>query len=461
MKSALKNFLIVGGNEFIRDIQVMVPQLARRVDSACSLRELSRRLRKEDLDIILVDVDAYRRSHSNLRRLVKSLRNCGKDFIFVSGRKSLSAIIEARDAGAVDYLIKPYNYREFVVRLNAILQSKIRIACIGGGTGLFNLLVSLKELPNVLLTSIVNTSDDGGSSGELKVSFGILPPGDIRRSLVALSNAPEVMNQVMQYRFKDTSSLGGHTVGNLLLAALTHIKGSMSEAVRNLGDILNIQGIVVPIAQTRATLCALFEDGTVIRGESNIDLGVGRNIRLPIKRCWHDPAPSADMNACAAIIFSDIVTIGPGDLFTSVITSIMIAKIRDALAKTHAKKIYLCNLMTEPGETTGFSALQHSREIIRYLGGDHVDYILIADPATLSKKSLKKYARKKQAPVALGDLRELRTVSKAQLLIADLAHETQLIRHHSQKLRRAVSSIIRAAYPTRSIDTLGGANPRP
>lgn len=322
------------------------------------------------------------------------------------------------------------------------MNRKKRIACIGGGTGLFNLLMGLKTIPQTLLTSVVSTTDDGGSSGRLRVSFGVLPPGDIRRNLVALSNAPVIMNELMQYRFDKGGCLSGHSLGNLLLTALTNIKKSMPQAVSTLSEILNLNGIVYPVADSEAVLYALFENGKIIKGESNIDLCKGRSPDLRIKKIWHKPKARSDANAYSAIINADFITIGPGDLFTSIITNLVIKDIRKAIAKTKAKKIYICNLMTKPGETSNYNAAGHVKEIIKYLGGDYLDYIVLSDNSKLPKKELVKYAQKNQHPVDMGDLDEIRRFSKAKIIIADFSSKLGLIHHDSIKIKNQINKII-------------------
>ncbi|MEE8359560.1 MAG: uridine diphosphate-N-acetylglucosamine-binding protein YvcK, partial [Candidatus Omnitrophota bacterium] len=365
-----KDVLIVASKEFIEGISEFLFQQNYGINIADDGAEILRKSQHESVRAIVFEDDICRgRARASIMNAIKKT---GKSFIIVSSKKTFRSIIEARDAGAADYIIKPYNYRELLLRLNAVADNKKRISCIGGGTGLFNLLMGIKTLPDVLLTSIVSTSDDGGSSGRLRLDFDILPPGDIRRSLVALSNAPEIMNQMMQYRFYKGRSLKGHSFGNLLLTVLSDIKGSMSEAIIGLSDILNIQGIVLPVTTDKTTLCAEFEEGTVIKGESKIDQAEGRSPDLHIKRLWHEPTPKCHISAFSSILNSDIVIIGPGDLFTSIVTNLVITDIQKAIVSSMAQKIYICNLMSKPGETTGYTAQDHVAEVINYMKGDHL-----------------------------------------------------------------------------------------
>ena len=363
--------------------------------------------------------------------------------MIVSSRKSLSAVKEAEKLGAKDFIIRPFNYREFFSRFRAVIEGKIRITCLGGGTGLFHMLMGLKKLPNVLLTSVVSMSDDGGSSGKLRTSFGILPPGDIRRSLVALSNAPRIMSDLMQFRFQRGGHFAGHNLGNLFLTALAEIKGSVPEAVRAISDILNVQGIVFPVTDTLTTLCACFEDGEIIKGESKIDLAEDRNPDLSIKKIWHEPSTKCTPDAFSSIVNSDFVVIGPGDLYTSVLTNFVVKGIEEAVSYSKAKKIYICNLMTKPGETSNYSAEDHINEVVRYMGKNHLDYIIVSD-SKLSGKAINYYAKKHQVPVSIGDVRDLQDRIKAEIVVADVGHETELVRHDSIKIRREISKIFKS-----------------
>ena len=435
-----KKILIIGSEPFVEEVKTALSSLAIEIEIANVYGEISERLGRTDIAIL--DSDSFVLNPRLVKSILVLLRRSNKNFLIFSRKKTTTAVLSTLASGAADYILKPFNIREVNLKLSAVLNKKKRISCIGGGTGLFHLLLGIKSLPAVLPISIVNTSDDGGSSGKLQDSFGILPPGDIRRSLVALSNAPEIMNKIIQYRFSKGDGFKGHSFGNLLLTVLNEIEGSMSSAVRGVGDILNINGIVYPIASTESTLYALLEDGSVVKGESNIDLCRNRAPELHIKKCWHKPLPKCDINAYSAIINSDIVTLGPGDLYTSVITNLLIKDIREAIVKSRAKKIYICNLMTKPGETFGYSAFDHIVEILRYLKKDCLDYIILSDNSGLQKQALNRYAKKNQFPVKIGDLAKIRKITKAEIIVADLSHEKELIRHDSQKLKNQIAKII-------------------
>ena len=235
-------------------------------------------------DGIVVDLDAQGVEFDDAVERVRRVSHAGA--AAVGSNLDRGQVKRLFAAGARDVIATPVHQRELVLRMSALLQRKRRIACIGGGTGLFSVLTGLRSAPGVLLSSIVTMSDDGGSSGRLRTTFGVLPPGDVRRSLVALSNAPEVMNYVMQYRFEGGDGLHGHSLGNLLLTALSELGGGMQGAVKAMGDILNVHGMVMCVTDRSTTLCAEFEDGSVVRGESAIDQCTGRAGTLRIRKVW-------------------------------------------------------------------------------------------------------------------------------------------------------------------------------
>lgn len=410
------------------DIQNSITKTLSRLNATIETQNLS-----PNVDAAIIDADTISfESDAVAKRLKKMRVPC----VVLSSQKSARAVFAAVDAGAFDFLVKPFNQRELIMRLNALVTRKLRVTCIGGGTGLFSVLLGLKTAPNTLLTSVVSMSDDGGSSGKLSQTFGILPPGDVRRCLVALSNAPDVMNQIVQYRF-DKGELRGHSFGNLFLTVLAEVKGSMSEAVRALSDILNIQGIVLPASHDATKLAAQFSDGTVIRGESRIDLCEGRSADLRVKKLWHEPKAQGASEAVSAILNADVVTIGPGDLFTSVIANLAIEDIRRAVVESPAKKIYVCNLMTKPGETAHFDAADHLREVLKYLKKDCLDAVLVSN-TQVSEDAIHDYSLKHQGPVKPGALASLKKLTRAKVVFADIGHETELVRHDSLKLRNEI-----------------------
>ncbi|MDD5438998.1 MAG: uridine diphosphate-N-acetylglucosamine-binding protein YvcK [Candidatus Omnitrophica bacterium] len=436
--------LVIGNKKTASLIEDCLPPYGIEVVNETGARPLQPVLRATRFLLVIYDEDSFgarsKRANSVIFRALKAI-HC--PFFVLSSRKTLASLYNAYNLGANYYIGKPFNHREFIARFVAAVNRKTRITCIGGGTGLFHMLLALKTFPNALLTSIVSMSDDGGSSGKLKTTFGILPPGDVRRSLVALSNAPEIMNKVMQYRFQRANEFYGHTFGNLFLTALSEIEGSLPNAIKTISDLLHAQGVVLPITESNTTLVACFEDGTVVKGESKIDLCEGRNPALNIREIWHEPETNCTIDAASAILNSDIIIIGPGDLFTSVITNLLVNNVRDLIARSRAKKIYIANLMTKPGETARYTAFDHVREIVRYMHGDCLDYVVLSNTG-ISRSALKKYAAKYQQPVSLEGCANIHKITAARVIVDDVGDETVLVRHDSSKLKRVIAKILKS-----------------
>ncbi len=251
-----------------------------------------------------------------------------------------------------------------------------RIVVIGGGTGLSTLLRGLKAHSNNL-TAIVTVADDGGSSGELRRSMGILPPGDIRHCLTALADDETLMGQIFQYRFAEGNGLSGHSLGNLLITALTDITGSFEEAVAESGHVLAVHGKVLPATLHDVRLVADIQlfDGSVevrVKGESKIPQTAGR-----IRRVWLEPNnPLAYPPAVQAILSADLIVVGPGSLYTSLLPNLLVPDLADALRVSRALKFYVCNVATQPGETDGYSCSDHVRSLEKHMGARLFDIVV-------------------------------------------------------------------------------------
>jgi uncharacterized cofD-like protein len=267
-------------------------------------------------------------------------------------------------------------------------KTDARIVVIGGGTGGFTLLNALKNYSQNV-TALVNMSDDGGSTGQLRDELGVLPPGDTRKSLVALSESPKVRD-LFNYRF-DSGTLSGHTFGNLFLTALEKMTGNFAEAVETASEVLNIVGKVVPITLDNVHLVITWPDGTTIRGEGTID----------VMKFWQSKGapslrlePDAKVNplAAQAILDADLVVISAGDIYTSLGSSLAVKGVTEALLKTKAPVVYICNLVTKPGQTSGFTVSKHPAEIERLAGAEFIDFVLYntsKPPEQLMDKYLK------------------------------------------------------------------------
>lgn len=325
----------------------------------------------------------------------------------------------------------------------------VRIVVIGGGTGSFTLLNALKHYIHTI-TALVNMADDGGSTGQLRDELGVLPPGDVRQCLVALSPSDGTMRNLFNYRFTE-GTLSGHTFGNLFLAAVEKITDNFGEGVQLASEVLNITGRVLPVTNDKVTLLLEHTDKTIMRGEDHIDhTGFGGRQR-PMVRL----EPEAQLNPLAkqAILEADLVVIAPGDVYSSIGSALAVKGMTEALAMSAAKKVYACNLVTKPGQTDGFQVHDFADEIERLMGGQNMlDYVLY-NQLKPEEDLLKKYARDHEFWVEYdpeilaaqhyeaigGDF-----VSRQAVVIPKgdpLAASRSFIRHDGDKLARALMKI--------------------
>ncbi len=317
-----------------------------------------------------------------------------------------------------------------------------KIVVIGGGTGLSVLLRGLKKYTSNL-TAIVTVADDGGSSGRLRGELGILPPGDIRNCLVALADKEPLMEELLQYRFSN-GVLAGHSMGNLLLAALADMTGRFDQAVHSLSKVLAIRGQVLPATLSDVTLYAELTDGRVVKGESKIPLNNGAIKRVFLKPSRCLPLPEA----LAAIAEADAVVLGPGSLYTSVIPNLLVKGIPEALARTPATKIYVCNVMTQPGETSGYTASSHLQAIISHTG-KLVDYVIL-NTGQVPPRLRFRYRQEGAEPVA-ADAGEIEKLG-IKAVSGDLIYKTDVVRHHPDRLAGAV---LRLVYSEKALQEEG------
>lgn len=247
-----------------------------------------------------------------------------------------------------------------------------KIVIFGGGTGLATLVRGLKKLP-IDITAVVTVADDGGSSGRLLDEYDIPPPGDVRNVMAALSDVEPLIEKMFQYRFASSEDLKGHSLGNLMLAAMTNITGDFARAVEKMSQVLNIQGKVLPAANQRITLHAELEDGTIVSGESKIPM-YGRKIR----RVYLSPQEAEPLpETLRAIEDADLLVFGPGSLYTSILPTILVEKIRNAVLCSTAKRVYICNLTTQAGETLEYAASEHVQALYDHAGEAFIDTILL------------------------------------------------------------------------------------
>ncbi|MEX1063927.1 MAG: uridine diphosphate-N-acetylglucosamine-binding protein YvcK [Candidatus Paceibacterota bacterium] len=312
-----------------------------------------------------------------------------------------------------------------------------RVVVIGGGTGTFVVLSALRGSP-IELSSIVSMADNGGSTGRLRDQYGVLPPGDIRCSLVALSGADLILRELFNYRFS-SGDLKEHNFGNIFLSALEKITGSFDEAVKEASRILNIKGSVVPVTLDNVNLQARLASGLVIKGETNIDIPK-HDPTVAIEEVWLEPQAGINPQAKKDILSADMIVIGPGDLFTSIIPNFLVGGVASAVKRSRAKKVFVCNLMTKLGETHGFKAQDFITTLERYLGKGVLDYVIF-NRKKPSVKVLSEYQKENSHFVDIGGL-DMKS-KKPKYILADLIDSGKLIRHSlNGQLAEALLSLL-------------------
>ena len=312
----------------------------------------------------------------------------------------------------------------------------LRIVGIGGGTGLPVLLAGLAQEEGIDLSAIVCVSDNGGSSGRLRESFAMPAVGDLRNCLVALSGSDSRMADIFQYRFSGGGGLEGHAVGNLIVAALYQKTGSLRQAIEVASQLLPIKGRAIAATETPSTLCAAFLDGAIVRGESHISAA-----RRPIERVWLEPeSPPASPGVLEAISSADAIVLAPGSLYTSLIPNLLVAGVAEAIQRSTAIKILICNLMTQPGETDGFSASDHLRVVEDRLGRSVVEFCVVN--SALPEGGAGNFRGQGAKPVEY-DLRQIRSSGPIPIEADLLMRQSEQIRHNPGKLGRLVIQIAR------------------
>lgn len=309
-----------------------------------------------------------------------------------------------------------------------------KIVVIGGGTGNNTVLRGLKKY-DVDLKSIVSMFDNGGSTGILRDEFGILPPGDVRQCLVALSDdSNQILRKLFNYRFVQGDGLNGHNFGNLFLTALSDITGSEYNAIKEAGIILGVRGRVLPVSLDNCHLYASLEDGTLIEGEKNISNPIKN---LNIKKIFLKPEANIFNKTKEAILNADLIVIGPGGLYYSVVPNLIVNGVVEAIKESKAKKVYVCNVMTKSGETTNFKVSDHVNAIENYLGKDVIDYVIINDKK-LSFEMIEKY-KEENAEQVIIDIENL--IGDYKIILADTCSETLFARHDPNKLAKIIMDI--------------------
>ena len=323
------------------------------------------------------------------------------------------------------------------------------LVAIGGGTGLSTLLAGLKKLVGVTsnpiwidsLSAIVTVSDDGGSSGRLREELQMLPPGDIRNCMIALSEDSSLLSRLFRHRFRGEGELGGHSFGNLFLAALTEVTGDFTEAIRLSSDILASKGHIYPATISDVRLVAELEDGAVVRGETHISAS-----HVPIRRLRLEPEQCLPLpQALKAIRAADVITVGPGSLYTSILPNLLVSQVSKVIGETQATKIFISNLMTQPGETDGYTARQHLETVKKYAPEIHFDFVIVND-RRISKEQEELYAAEDAYQIGIDDPIDEVADQVTEVVRADLLDAGEKVRHNSDRLAEVVLSSRQRAY---------------
>ncbi len=317
----------------------------------------------------------------------------------------------------------------------------LRLVAIGGGTGLSTLLSGLKRFVGdngdgawlESLSAIVTVSDDGGSSGRLREELQMLPPGDIRNCMIALSEDSTLLARLFRHRFRGSGDLAGHSFGNLFLAALTDVTGDFVEAVRLSSEVLASKGHIFPATINDVRLVAELDDGSEVHGETQITAA-----RVPIRSLRLEPEQCLPLpEALAAIRAADVITVGPGSLYTSIIPNLLVASVADAIGEASATKIFINNLMTQPGETDGYDVGQHLRAVAQYAPQIRFDYLILNSRA-ISGEQAEHYRADGAYQVGVEEDVDPIAFSETEVVRADLLADGEMVRHDSARLARVV-----------------------
>lgn len=339
-------------------------------------------------------------------------------------------------------------HREDLVNIvfrKRILEKGYKIVSIGGGTGLSTLLRGIKNYTNNI-TAVVSVADDGGSSGVLRDEMGILPPGDLRNCLVALADAEPLMRKLFQHRFEN-GIFSGHSFGNLFIAAISDVTKDFYQAIKSSSKILAIRGQVLPATLENVILEAELEDGRKIRGETNISKSNARIKKVSLS----NPQCSATKEVIQALQEADAIIIGPGSLYTSILPNLLIKEIQTAIKKSNAIKIYVCNIMTQPGETDNYKVSDHIKAIFEHTDGKIFDYVIV-NIETPASRYLENYKKENSYPVEY-DRAEVKKLG-VEVIEANLISHKELIRHDPEKLAYEIFNFVEKKKKRRSNDKL-------
>ncbi len=322
-----------------------------------------------------------------------------------------------------------------IIYQNKQLSRGPKVVVIGGGTGLSVLLSGLKQF-TTNLSAIVTVADDGGSSGRIREEFGMLPPGDIRNCLVALADAPALMRDLFQFRFDTNSELSGHSFGNLFITVMTQLTGDFEKAIKETSKVLALRGQVIPSTLNKVVLVAEHKDGTTTVGETKIP-----QTHRSINRVYLNPAQSlATPDAIKAIQEAQVIVLGPGSLYTSIIPNLLIREITEAISSSQALKVYVCNAMTQPGETDGFSASEHVKTLILHSHPRILDYCVV-NTGEVPQSTLKRYSGQ-GSYLVINDRKKIEEMGYRVIEDDFGIIEDGVIRHDADKLAKIILGLI-------------------
>jgi len=315
------------------------------------------------------------------------------------------------------------------------MENKPKVVVLGGGSGLANLLRGLKYFP-LDITAIVTVADNGGSSGRLRTEFNIPAPGDIRNVMIALSEVESKGEELLNYRFTGNSDLAGHPIGNLMLAAMINMEGNIVDGIKSLNEVLNIKGTVLPATSSSCNLIAEMEDGEIVVGESQIP-----KANKKIKRVYFDKKPKAVKETLEAIEDADMVIVGIGSLYTSIIPNLIIKEIQESILKSKAHKVYIANAMEQPGETTGYSVGDHIKAIYDHVGEEFFNSIIVNNkkiPNNILDKYKEQNVKEIEINFEILKKHSLKVITEPLIEISDKG----TVRHHPLKLAAVIYSLV-------------------
>lgn len=313
-----------------------------------------------------------------------------------------------------------------------------KVVILGGGTGLSTLLRGLKNFP-LNITAVVSVSDDGKSTGRLRKEFNIPAVGDVRRVLVSLAEIEPLVEKVLNYRFKTNSELNGHTVGNLLLTAITNITGNMSDGIEAVGKVLNLKGKVLPLTEDNVTLMGKMEDGSIIEGEHNIT-----EAQKKIEEVFYKEKPVICQSVIDELKEADLIIFSMGSLYTSIIPNLISKEVIKAIDESNAKLMYTCNMMTQPGETEGYTISDHIKVLNKYLGSKKINAVVVNN-GKIDKDIIEKYSSLEQKDQIILNEEQTEELKKLKLEIIQSNYvlvEDEVIRHNSIKLATDIFTYI-------------------